>query len=104
MQAVTDDQVIEQPIELLSLQAMFPGETSTLWDHPLLAYAASSDPDTLYYHEAMKAEDAPEFRKAMQEEVDGQMDNGVYELILRSEVPTGATVLPAVWAMRRKRK
>jgi hypothetical protein len=81
MQAVTDDQVIEQPIELLSLQAMFPGEASTLWDHPLLAYAASSDPDTLYYHEAMKADDTPEFRKAMQEEVDGQMDNGVYELM-----------------------
>jgi ABC-type amino acid transport substrate-binding protein len=83
---------------------MFPGEASTLWDHPLLAYAASFDPGTLYYHEAMKADDAPEFRKAMQEEVNGQMDNGVYKLLLRSEVPTGATVLPAVWAMRRKRK
>jgi hypothetical protein len=75
-----------------------------MWDHPLMAYAASSDPDTLYYHEAMKAQDAPEFLKAMQEEVNGQVDSKVYELILRSELPEGATVLPSVWAMRRKRK
>jgi Reverse transcriptase (RNA-dependent DNA polymerase) len=104
MPAVASDTLDDPSVEILSLQAMFPGEIDTLWDHPLLAYAASSDPDTLYYHEAMKAPDAPEFRKAMQEEVTGQMDNGVYELILRTDVPEGATILPAVWAMRHKRK
>jgi Reverse transcriptase (RNA-dependent DNA polymerase) len=104
MSAVTSDDNVDPTTEILSLQAMFPDEVSTIWDHPLMAYAASSDPDTLYYHEAMKAPDAPEFLKAMQEEVNGQMDNEVYELILRSELPEGATVLPAVWAMRQKRK
>jgi hypothetical protein len=99
MSAVTSDDNVDPTTEILSLQAMFPDEVSTIWDHPLMAYATSSNPDTLYYHEAMKAPDAPEFLKAMQEEVNGQMDNEVYELILRSELPEGATVLPAVWAM-----
>jgi Reverse transcriptase (RNA-dependent DNA polymerase) len=90
--------------ELFSLQALFPDEASSEWDHPLLAYAATSDPDTLYYHEAMKAEDASEFTKAMEEEVNGQLASKVYQLIRRRDVPTGYKVLPSVWAMRRKRK
>jgi Reverse transcriptase (RNA-dependent DNA polymerase) len=90
--------------ELFSLQALFPDETDNGLDHPLLAYAASSDPDTLYYHEAMKADDAKEFVKAMEEEVNGQIESKVYRLLLRKDVPPGAKVLPSVWAMRRKRK
>jgi hypothetical protein len=36
--------------------------------HPI-AFAASSDPDTLYLHEAMKQPDADPFIKAMAEEI-----------------------------------
>jgi Reverse transcriptase (RNA-dependent DNA polymerase) len=89
--------------ELFSLQALFPDETYDRHNHPILAFAASADPDTLYYHEAMKAPEK-EFLKVMQEEVNGQLENEVYELILRKDIPEGAMVLPAVWAMRCKCK
>ncbi|KAI2509498.1 hypothetical protein MHU86_4875 [Fragilaria crotonensis] len=37
--------------------------------HPMLAFAASADPDTMYYHEAMREPDRAEFIKAMEKEV-----------------------------------
>ena len=89
--------------ELLCYTAMFPayaGETET---DPLLAYKATTDPDTMYLHEAMREPDADEFKKAMQKEWDDQLINGNFSIMKRSEVPEGATVLPAVWQMRRKR-
>lgn len=71
-------------------------------DH--IAYAASKDPDTMYLHEAMKQPDKPQFLKAMQKEVEGQMANGNFALIHINDVPKEASILPAVWAMRRKRR
>jgi hypothetical protein len=40
--------------------AMFPDDDKVNWDNPLLAYKATSDPDTLYYHQAMKEQDKEE--------------------------------------------
>jgi hypothetical protein len=37
--------------------------------HPMLAFAASADPDTMYYHEAMREPDRAELIKAMEKEV-----------------------------------
>jgi Reverse transcriptase (RNA-dependent DNA polymerase) len=92
-------------IDILSLEAIVPeAETDQQLQHPLLAMAATNDPDTLYYHEAMKAPDKEEFIQAMYEEVQEQIDNKVYSPVLRSSVPKNIKVLPAVWAMRRKRK
>jgi hypothetical protein len=34
-----------------------------------IAFLAKTDPDTLYYHQAMKATDAKQFRKGMQGEL-----------------------------------
>ena len=73
-------------------------------EHPMLAYAASADPDTMYYHEAMREPDRGEFIKAMQKEVKSHTENGVWELVPRSSVPEGVKILPAVWAMKRKRR
>ena len=88
------------PNEILSLSTLFSYE-----DHDvLMAYGATNDPDTLYYHEAMAAPDRKEFIKSMIVELQGQMDMGVFTLKQRSELPSDATILPAVWAMRRKRK
>ena len=70
--------------------------------HPMLAFAASADPDTMYYHEAMREPDRAEFIKAMQKEVNSHTENGVWELVPRSSVPEGVKILPAVWAMKRK--
>ena len=92
------------PGELFCLQALFP-EDEVLEDmHPLLAYGATNDPDTLYYHEAMKAPDKDKFKDAAAKEFNDQWKNDNFELIPRSQVPEGERVLPAVWAMRRKRR
>jgi len=79
--------------ELFCLEALFPDA---------LAYAASKDPDTMYLHQAMKEPDKNKFLTAMMEEVDAQLKGGNFSLILRSKVLKGATILPAVWQMKRK--
>ncbi len=65
---------------------------------PLLAYKAvrQSDPDTMYLWQAMRQADWPQFRSAMQKEIDDHMSRGHWKIIQRSDVPKGATVLPAV--------
>jgi len=72
--------------------------------HDIHVYKATSDPDTLYYHQAMKQSDADEFRAAMAKEWEDQRRNGNFRIIKKSEVPKGTTVLPSVWQMRRKRE
>jgi len=57
----------------------------------------------MYMHQAMKQPDTKDFQKAMEKEMKDQLDAGVLELIKRSDVPKGATLLPAVWQMKRKR-
>ena len=69
-------------------------------DNPLLAIAASADPDTMYYHEAMKEPDKEEFIKAMVKEVEGQQANGNWTIVKADTIPKEATVLPSVWAMK----
>jgi Reverse transcriptase (RNA-dependent DNA polymerase) len=67
------------------------------------ALKAPFDLDTMYYHEAMKEKDAPQFRTAMTKEVDTHTSKKHWKLIRRTQVPAGVQVLPAVWAMKRKR-
>jgi len=90
------------PGEILAYKAMFPEHEHDHID-PFLAYKAVSDPDTLYYHQAMREPDREEFETAMEKEINDQFENGNFTVILRSEVPNGCTILPAVWQMRRKR-
>jgi hypothetical protein len=71
---------------------------------PLLALKSIMDPDTLYLHEARKEEDFPEFLKAMQQEMDDHTKEGHWKVILRSMVPKGSSILPAVWSLKRKRR
>ena len=72
--------------------------------HPVIAFKTNSDPDTMYLHEAMKAPDAPQFREAMQKEVDDHTSRGHWKIVSRASLPTGTRVLPAVWSMKRKRR
>jgi hypothetical protein len=67
-----------------------------------VSYAASSDPDVMYYHEAMKAPDRADFVRAMEKEMQAHTENRNWQVVLRSSIPRGQMVLPAVWAMRRK--
>ena len=70
-----------------------------------MAFAArKGDPDTLYLHEAMRAPDADKFRQAMQKEIEAHENKGHWTLVKRNELPRGIAPLPAVWAMKRKRR
>jgi hypothetical protein len=75
---------------------MFPNNDRWSCRDPLLAYRAVSDPDTLYYHQAMEGEDSDKFQESMAKEVTNQFNNGNFTVIPRSEVPKGQTILPAV--------
>ena len=88
--------------EAYEVLASWQDETQDL--HPLQALAASADPDTMYLHEAMKQPDRKQFIVAMEEEVRAQSDNKNWKIVRKSEVPKDATILPAVWAMKRKRR
>jgi hypothetical protein len=69
----------------------------------LIAFKATLDPDTMYLHEAMKEPDKKEFIDAMHKEVKDQSDHDNFVITHKSRVPTGATILPTVWQMKRKR-
>eukprot|EP00978_Attheya_sp_CCMP212_P036391 scaffold164691_cov35-Attheya_sp.AAC.1 len=69
-----------------------------------IAFAASADPDNMYLHEAMKAPDKRQFMKAMVKELSSHQDNQHWLLMKRASIPKGKKVLPAVWAMKRKRR
>ena len=71
-----------------------------LEDPITFAMKATMDPDTLYYHEAMNAPDAAEFKESMVKEVMDHFDRGHWEIIEKKDVPVGEDVLPAVWAMK----
>jgi hypothetical protein len=70
----------------------------------LLAFKASSDPDTMYHHQAMKQPDKEEFMEAMKKECEAHYKEGNYKLIKKDKLPEGATLLSSVWQMKRKRK
>ena len=89
--------------EIFCYVAMFPNDDCWAYCDPLVTYKAVSDPDTLYYHQAMKEKDRERFQESMLKEVTDQFDNENFTVIHKSEVPKGQTILPAVWQMRRKR-
>ena len=94
------------PGEIFCLEALYPEsslEAMEMDRDPFLAYKATADPDTLYHHQAMKAPDRDKFLLAMQKEIDDQMKHGNFTLMLRSDVPLGEIILPAVWQCKRKR-
>jgi hypothetical protein len=51
----------------------------------------------------MREPDRKEFESGMEKEINDRFKNGNFTVILRSEVPDGCIILPAVWQMRRKR-
>ena len=91
MSAELNDQDIEG--ELFSYSAMFPHDNSDQEQHPLMAFNAKADPDTLYLHEALREPDRKEFLDAMTKEIESQVNMGVYSVIKKAEVPAGATDL-----------
>lgn len=87
--------------EIFCLQALYPDHK--MIENPLQVYKATSDPDTMYMHEALKQSDRKEFIKAMEKEWNDQYDNGNFTIVHKSKVPKDKTILPTVWQMKRKR-
>ena len=65
---------------------MFPNTTKEEQSETLLAYKASSDPDTMYHHVAMRQHDRKNFMDAMRKEIRDQLQNGNFSLIHKSKV------------------
>jgi hypothetical protein len=68
-----------------------------------IAFSATSDPDTMYWHQAMQQPDKQEFIKAAEKEVKSHVDNEHFVLMKRLDLPKGTKVLASVWSMKRKR-
>ena len=68
-----------------------------------MTYKETSDPDTMYLHQAMKQLNRKEFLRAMQKEWDDQYNNKNFLIVPRSAVPAGKAILLAVWQMMRER-
>ena len=80
------------------------GEVLDYLDDPISAMKATSDPDTMYHHEAMREEDAQQFKEAMVKEVNDHTNRRHWVPVLRTSVPPDIKILPAIWAMKRKRR
>ena len=69
-----------------------------------IAFAATTNPDILYWDQAMKAHDRDKFLEAVSVELDGHKRMGNYEPIPIEKVPQGTKLIDMVWSMRRKRR
>ena len=64
-----------------------------------MAYTASANPDIMYLHEAMKAPDQDQFKRALGKELQDHIAHKHSEVVPRKEVSKGMRVLDMVWAM-----
>jgi hypothetical protein len=64
--------------------------------------ASSTDPDTMYHHEAMREPDRVEFLKVMEKEGNLHTTNKNWSIVKRSHLPPEQMVMLAVWATKRK--
>jgi hypothetical protein len=69
-----------------------------------ITFSVNSDPDTMYWHQAMQEPDKAEFIKAAVSEVKSHVDNQHFTLMRRDVLPKDTRVLAAVWSMKRKRR
>ena len=63
-----------------------------------------SDPDTMYFHQAMKDNDAAQILESVHKEFLDFLSKRIFELIPHSIVPEGETILPTVRAMKPRQK
>jgi hypothetical protein len=77
--------------------------TSVTTETPnITSMGATSDPDIMYFHQAMKQADAKNFLDAVHNEFKDLLQRGVIEIVPAFLVPEG--IISSVWSMRRKRR
>ena len=69
-----------------------------------IAFSATSDPDTMYWHQAMQEPDRADFLRAAEAEVKSHVDNQHFILMKRADIPKNTKILASVWSMKRKRR
>ena len=87
----------EDNIEIFALSSLFPDTINVDPDLTLYAIKVASDPDTLYFHEAIRTPDCAHFIDAMEKEISDNNKNDNFQLVHRSKIPKGYTVLLSVW-------
>lgn len=86
--ALHDDDVIPPENAIFCKETIVPYAQQGDLD-PVHVMQASSDPDTMYYHEAMREPDWEEFRSAMQKEWHDQHSNGNFSIKNQWQQTTG---------------
>jgi hypothetical protein len=93
---------MDMPINLQAIK--YDNESEIFLDtQQVLSVAATTDPDTMYWDQAIKQEDATEFIQAAIEEIETHQQQAHWEVVPKSVVPSGTRVLDAIWSMKRKR-
>lgn len=62
----------------------------------------ATEPEPYYYAEAMRSDEAPEWKAAMEDEKQSHDENGTFELIDTADIPEGHIPLQSKWAFKRK--
>ncbi|MFN9981641.1 MAG: hypothetical protein ACK53Y_17075, partial [bacterium] len=57
--------------------------------------------DVLHYGDMLQADDRPKFVAAMENKIKGLRD--MLEVVPRSTIPEGSSILPTIWAFKKKR-
>ncbi|KAL7575276.1 hypothetical protein ACA910_001801 [Epithemia clementina (nom. ined.)] len=78
-------------------------DLQALMDEPV-SFAATTDPDTMYYHEAMREPDRELFRETMQKEIQDHKSRNHWEIVLLKSIPFGTRIIDMIWSMKRKRR
>jgi hypothetical protein len=74
-----------------------------MMNDPIAFLSQHGDPDTMYFHQAMRQPDRDEFIKALVKEINDHIINKHWVLVRRDQVPPGTKILDSVWSMKRKR-
>ena len=69
-----------------------------------ISFSTTSDPDTMYWHQAMQEPDRVAFLKDAVAEVKSDVDNDHFVLTSQDNIPKGTKVLASVWSMKRKQR
>ena len=67
-------------------------------------FAASADPDIMYYHQAMQEPDHKQFQTSVLKEIQDHETNQHWEVIPKQDMPPITKLLDMVWAMQRKQR
>jgi acid stress-induced BolA-like protein IbaG/YrbA len=65
-------------------------------------FKTTTDPDTMYLHQAMKEPDKEQFKEARLKEVKDQTENKNFSIVSRDSVLVNEPIMLTVWQMKRK--